>query len=302
MFSCRVPAMAGIFLCFAFASNAHAGTIAWADAKKTGITPFWEEGVYAPISGDVVHFMGELPMKTKVWGAGWVKGDKTLLSPLENFRLGKEFKLTGWQNGPARVALLFVEGETAKHGKGWLLFAATVPGLNPFKSHEAWPQLQELWKAHQWAIGPVKSEKWTLRVGESETYEGESISVTIGSQGKGLSLDIQNKAGGVVQILWDQCSFVGTDGYADGVIHTGTRLVEKGAPQAPTTIPPGAKVEESVYPKKKISWVDGWVYESLFPEQDTGKFTLLLALSVDGKTVYESIEVSFLVERTEPAL
>jgi len=65
---------------------------------------------------------------------------------------------------------------------------------------------------------------------------------------RSLTVRIKNISSTSVTIHWDSCSLVFPGGRSERIIHTGVRYVESAKPQAETTIPPGAYIEEAIWP------------------------------------------------------
>ncbi len=115
------------------------------------------------------------------------------------------------------------------------------------------------------------------------------ISFIVGE--KEIVFEIQNKTDSGVKINWDDLSFIRSDGNASRVIHSGIRLVNRNDPQAPTLIPPTAKVSDNLIPSENIvssSSSPGWLYLPLFSNTIEGnKFSLYIPLN--NKRDYERI-------------
>jgi len=74
--------------------------------------------------------------------------------------------------------------------------------------------------------------------------------------------------GDVMEVLWDQSSYVDEGGNASRLIRSNVRLSEKDRPQPGTVIPPGTMLQETVFPVDRIRQKsDGSLYQdALFPE------------------------------------
>jgi hypothetical protein len=72
-----------------------------------------------------------------------------------------------------------------------------------------------------------------------------------------LGFNLINKTDRAIKINWDDISFVSPRGKANRVVHTGIRYIERDATQAPTTVPPGAKLIDALTPVVLIYYSDG---------------------------------------------
>lgn len=103
---------------------------------------------------------------------------------------------------------------------------------------------------------------------------------------KGFSFSVQNKTSEPSRIIWDESAVVVPEGSSSRVIHDGVKYSEMENSQPPTTIPPGANLDEYVGPINKISYSSnlGWFEEGLFLEFSTGdSASMFLALDVDNQ-------------------
>lgn len=79
---------------------------------------------------------------------------------------------------------------------------------------------------------------------------------------------LQNNSDAAIRVNWDNISFVMPDGSAKRVIHQGVRFMEKDAPMAPSTVPPGSVLRDSLSPSDYQYFVrgsgGGWESADLF--------------------------------------
>jgi len=68
-----------------------------------------------------------------------------------------------------------------------------------------------------------------------------------------LTVFISNTADALTSIVWDESALVLPGGNSARVIHTGVRIVDRAAPQAPTAIAPKSRTVEAIWP---VSHVD----------------------------------------------
>jgi hypothetical protein len=81
---------------------------------------------------------------------------------------------------------------------------------------------------------------------ELTSYEGREL---VTSTPLGLSLLVKNSSARGVNIDWNAVTLIDATGKAYGVIHRGVKMADRSGILAPSTIPPGAILEDFVYPK-----------------------------------------------------
>lgn len=106
----------------------------------------------------------------------------------------------------------------------------------------------------------------------SRYYKDDKISIKFNVRISELSFMLSNNSNETMKINWDDLSLV-VNGVADKVTHRGIRYLEKAALQPPTSIPPGASIDDFVLPinKAKFTAYQKWVHEDLFPIEDSYK-------------------------------
>ena len=107
-------------------------------------------------------------------------------------------------------------------------------------------------------------------------YSDDFITVgfTIGM--KQINLHILNKTDNAIKINWDNMAYVSPTGKSMRVIHSGVRLIDRNAPQAPTVLAPKARISDIITPSEHIYFIrgqyGGWQYLDLFPGKDKKAF------------------------------
>jgi hypothetical protein len=92
-----------------------------------------------------------------------------------------------------------------------------------------------------------------------------AISPTFGI--KGIGLEFRNKSSDVIEVAWDQSVYIDDDGNSSRLIRGNVNLAEKDRPQPNTVIPPGAKLQETVFPIDRIQQEDGkWTQLPILPD------------------------------------
>jgi hypothetical protein len=57
-----------------------------------------------------------------------------------------------------------------------------------------------------------------------------------------------NKTNSSQRLIWDEISFIGTDGKSDRVIHEGVKIVDRGVSMPPTVVFPGSTLLDLIEP------------------------------------------------------
>ena len=120
---------------------------------------------------------------------------------------------------------------------------------------------------------------------------------------KSISLVIENMTDYTMKINWDDAAYVAPTGESMRIIHAGTKLVDKNAPQAPSIIVRRGKLTDTIVPADHVSYTTtsggGWHYRELLyrsnvyatemsvelekSQQVVGQtFSLLLPLEIEG--------------------
>jgi hypothetical protein len=105
-------------------------------------------------------------------------------------------------------------------------------------------------------------------------------------QYKRIAFALTNLSQEAVRIDWESSSIILPSGQASNVIHEGVRYINSDSYMAPTTLPTGSTVYDSVIPTDSLSYAtsSGWKIRSMGLSSDA-EFGLYLALVVDGAAV-----------------
>jgi hypothetical protein len=103
----------------------------------------------------------------------------------------------------------------------------------------------------------------------------------------GLCLQIRNDGPSALTVDWSRVSLV-VDGRASPVLHRGVRLAARTTPSTPSVIPPGAALDDFVYPRDSIQFAGGhWRGATIFEGMRPGhRFTLFMPM-MRGQEVSE---------------
>jgi len=143
-------------------------------------------------------------------------------------------------------------------------------------------------------INCIKSFEYTVKITApkatgSSVFEDANISADIALFDEAVALKIKNKTNSAVLVNWDSASFVDINGKSNRVIHTGVRLMDRDKPQAPSTIAPGATLDDEITPVDNIHFdSSNWKTEPLMPSLGENQNSYV------GKTlaVYMPLEIN----------
>jgi hypothetical protein len=136
----------------------------------------------------------------------------------------------------------------------------------------------------------------------------ERASDTITTSPLGLSFLLRNGSTTGVVVDWNAVTLLDGQGRVYGVLHRGVKMNERASVMAPSTIPPGAILEDFVYPKDLVSFSggrygSGWLGERFFEQMRPGdRFSLYLPVKRGPETVEYQFKFEVLApETTQPA-
>jgi len=129
---------------------------------------------------------------------------------------------------------------------------------------------------------------------DSLAFQDASISVQFGINREHIQFSLKNKESAPMRLDWNQSTFVDCHGKTLKVIHSGVRLMEANSALPPSVIPPGALLEDIVYPASYASYstVSGWIQQSMFPNYPLAsqlngcKLSIMLHLEGQGSKDY----------------
>jgi hypothetical protein len=102
---------------------------------------------------------------------------------------------------------------------------------------------------------------------QSSPFVNEKFTIAPVFSVLGISLEFRNTSSDVIEVAWDQSVYIDEDGNSSRLIKGNVNLAEKDRPQPNTVIPPGTKLQETVFPVDRIKQVDGkWAQTPILPE------------------------------------
>jgi hypothetical protein len=103
---------------------------------------------------------------------------------------------------------------------------------------------------------------------------------------KELAFVAENRANRAIRILWDGAAIVDGTGLSHRVMHSGVRFMKRDQAQPPSTIVPGTRISDMVFPPDLVSFDHDWKRHNLFSVFDISKtIQVLLPYEVAGSTV-----------------
>jgi hypothetical protein len=117
----------------------------------------------------------------------------------------------------------------------------------------------------EWKVGKLSSYliKYDIQANPI-TNEQFTLSPTFSL--KGIGLEFRNTSADVIEVAWDQSVYIDEDGNSSRLIRGNVNLAEKDRPQPNTVIPPGTKLQETVFPVDHVKQTrEGWSQEPLLP-------------------------------------
>ncbi len=174
-----------------------------------------------------------------------------------------------------------------------VLLAACAPGTDSSSSRiENFEPLFNL--AINGKTVPFRDGSWVYQTPNFGlfTHFG-SPTVFLGEVGgaQGIAIGLQNKTQNRLAIIWDDTSFIDSDGTSSRVFHTGVRYAAKDESQSPTVVAPNAIVNDEILPSDFTFYGDsaGWVTLPIIGRDlaaDAGqRFRYYLTLERDGQPV-----------------
>ena len=112
------------------------------------------------------------------------------------------------------------------------------------------------------------------------SFADKIVSVIIQAGYTSFNFIIKNISDNSIKILWNEASYVGTDGFTSQIMHSGIKYFDKEKLQTPTIIISGASLSDGVIPINNATWSDvekRWVESPLINYGNSS--------DLDGKTM-----------------
>jgi hypothetical protein len=111
-----------------------------------------------------------------------------------------------------------------------------------------------------------------------------------------FNFELKNKSNETIKLIWDDASYIGTDGSAKKIFHNGVKFIERTNAQPATSIIKNSKLSDLVAPTDNVYYSSGkyggWNQTPLFltsrkietPVYDNTEVRVLLPLAFSGTT------------------
>jgi len=139
------------------------------------------------------------------------------------------------------------------------------------------------------------------------SFEDDGIKILFSISKREIAFILQNKTNNPIRIDWNQISYVDYLGKSHRIMHSGVKYIDRDNSQAPTIVPPTARIEDIVFPTDYIYYSSGkyggWREIPLFPEAPEAKlfkerdFSIFMPLEVNG--IVKNFFFTFKIENIE---
>jgi hypothetical protein len=117
------------------------------------------------------------------------------------------------------------------------------------------------------SLNKVLPEKMDSAKIAGPIYSDDNIFMVLSPDDKGIAFSLKNRTSQTAHIIWDQSVYVDENGTSMRIIHSGTKLINKGEPQPETIVVSGSSVEDRIVPSDNISWSGSdWHTQYLFAQ------------------------------------
>lgn len=129
----------------------------------------------------------------------------------------------------------------------------------------------------------------------STDFEDDLLRISFVLNRNQFGFTLFNKTDEPIRFDWDKLAYVDANGESHRVIHAGIRYIERDRPQAPTIVPPNAKVSDLIFPVDYIRWQSGisrvgdWKVEGILPRAELAteyrgkRLSIFMPLEINGK-------------------
>ena len=99
------------------------------------------------------------------------------------------------------------------------------------------------------------------------TYEDSSLAIAFSVNPEHAMFQMQNRSSKSITLDWNQIAFIDETGKSHKVLHSGVKYADMNSAQPPTLIPPGARVEDVLFPTDYVNFTtyNGWKENPLLP-------------------------------------
>jgi len=124
---------------------------------------------------------------------------------------------------------------------------------------------------------------------EGSTFKKEGLfqiefSTTYGilPMGDRLLFTLKNLSDQMIKVIWDECSFVDSDGVNRKIFHSNVRYIERDSHLPPSLIAPQTILKEIFQPIDAVGYSErmGWYLTGVFPTKKGTEFGAVLTLEI----------------------
>lgn len=114
--------------------------------------------------------------------------------------------------------------------------------------------------------GEQKIEKMQEEGSQKYYFEDEMVKIVWIPTSSEIDFLLTNKTDHSIKIIWDEAAYVDENGVSHRVLHSGTKLVDRNNPQAPTVVVRKGSATDMIYPADYVSFASrSWIYRPLLP-------------------------------------
>lgn len=121
-------------------------------------------------------------------------------------------------------------------------------------------------------------------------FADNNINIVFFSTPTEINFILQNNSTNTIKILWNNASFAGIAGFSSRIIHNGVKFSQKDEPMMPTSIIPGAKLIDQIFPADNIilkgyKWNVIPMYNQDLSSFDNGTIKILLPIQIEDEII-----------------
>lgn len=135
-------------------------------------------------------------------------------------------------------------------------------------------------------------------------FEDGSIRIAFAVVESQIQFSLQNKTQSPIEINWDQSAFIDFSGQSHRVIHAGIKWNDREKSQAPTIVPPTARINDIVYPADYAEWSGSdWLHKPVLPPAEVAykgqTFSVFMPLKISNEVKNYLFTIKVADVRTE---
>lgn len=111
-------------------------------------------------------------------------------------------------------------------------------------------------------------------------FQDDIVKLEIIPDRSSFNIDISNISSTTIKIIWDEASFINTEGVAAKVSHSGIKYEYRNNPQIPSTIINGATVKEKIIPNTYAGWHSAPLFNDTKVVEQPKTMTLMIPIQI----------------------